>query len=64
MTKAAEGNQEQMRMLAFTDADEYRNAERHSGEVGRFEFCICGFEGIVIKLPQRALNITAPWSSG
>ena len=45
MTEAAEGNQEQMRMLAFTDADEYWKAERHSGEVGRFEFCICGFEG-------------------
>ena len=24
-----------------------RKAERHSGEVGRFVFCICGFEGIV-----------------
>ena len=64
MTEAADGNQEQMGMLAFTDADENRNAERHSGGVGRFEFCICGFEGIVIKLPQRALKITAPWSSG
>ena len=26
MTEAADGNQEQMGMLAFTDADEYRKA--------------------------------------
>ena len=37
-------------MLAFTDADEYWKAERHSGRVGRFEFCICGFEGIVYQI--------------
>ena len=49
MAKAADGKQEQMRMRAFTDADENRKAfaERHSGEVGRFVFCVCGFEGIV-----------------
>lgn len=57
MTEAAEGNQEQMRMLAFTDADEYWKAERHSGEVGRFEFCICGFEGICML--KTLLNKTS-----
>ena len=57
MTEAADGNQEQMGMLAFTDADENRNAERHSGGVGRFEFCICGFEGICMLKSLAEENV-------